>query len=482
MSTFSKSRVKAGLLLGIATFALASCGGGADSSSTASDGSSTDFVYQNYDIGLYGNPEDLNTTITIWVTSSGTNLQWIGVLAREFNKFYPNIKIEGTTSGQGDYDGIKDKIDRTIAAGGSGLPNLAYCYPDHVSDYIEAEAVIPMDGFVKDPVIGLEGSYSEEGITYLGVDDFVKSYWNEGLAYQTEGLYSLPWTKSTELLFYNRDLFQEFGLTEPNGNMTWEDMWDLCQQVQDACAGVVNNWHAPLGYDSDSNLFITMCKQMGIPYTDNTQEMPLLWNNDQAKSMVRELKGYYDKGLLRTKLTSGNNTYTSSFFEEGRAAMMISSSGGTSYADTPNFEVGVCAAPHIEGQDPAYVSQGPSLCFFGNGSWEQRYASWLFYRFCTSSENSAYIATQSTGYDPVRISSYETDYYKTWLQDQGDRLYGRASKVTASIRDDTFYTDVFPGSAVCRDEVGNILGNVFLDTMSIDDAFQYSFNQSVNAL
>ena len=135
-----------------------------------------------------------------------------------------------------------------------------------------------------------------------------------------------------------------------------------------------------------------------------------------------------------------------------------------------------------------YVSQGPSICFFSNSSWEERYAAWLFYRFCTSAENSAYIATSSSGYDPVRQSSYTCDYYTSWLEGNADSLFGRASQVTRSISDHTFYTDVFPGSAVCRTQVGNIIGNVFLNTNNysidqlIESAFTDAYNQCMAAI
>ena len=439
------------------------------------------FEYQAYDETVYGDPADIEATVTMWHTLGSGNKAWLDSLINRFESLYPNITIEDGE--QGDYDTLKGKIDRVIAAGGTELPTIAYCYPDHVADYIEGGAVIPLDDFVTDPTIGFEGTYREEGMSYLGADDFVQSYWNEGQAYQVEGLYSLPWTKSTELLFYNQDLFNENGWTVPT---TWEDMWDLCERIQETCSATVPNWYAPLGYDSDSNLFITMCRQNGIDYTDNAASNPILFDNNEAREMVKDLKEKYDAGLIRTKLSGPNNSYTSSYFDQGQVAMMISSSGGTSYANTVNFTVGVAPAPYSLEQE--YVSQGPSICFFSNSSWEERYAAWLFYRFCTSAENSAYIATSSSGYDPVRQSSYTCDYYTSWLEGNADSLFGRASQVTRSISDHTFYTDVFPGSAVCRTQVGNIIGNVFLNTNNysidqlIESAFTDAYNQCMAAI
>ena len=472
--------LKKGILgLGLCAFlaGVASCG---PISSTSSDpaGNGASFSYQPYDTSVYGDPSQLTATVYFWHTLGQNNRGWLETLINEFNKIYPNIRIQA--SQQGSYDDIKTKIDRAIAAGGTELPTMAYCYPDHVADYIASGAVIPMDGFVDDETIGFtveDGSHVEDGETVYGAGDFVQTYWNEGKAYQKEGLYSLPWTKSTELLFYNKDLFDQQGWTVPT---TWEDMWNLCRIINEDWGSQVDGWYAPLGYDSDENMFITFCRQNDIPYTSNESDNRVLFNNDQAKSMVTTLKGYYDEGLFKTKGTGPNNTYTSSFFESGQVAMMISSSGGTSYANTPNFNVGVAPAPYSGEAD--YVSQGPSLCFFANSSWEQRYAAWLFYRFCTESTNSALIATSSTGYDPVRISSYETEYYLNWVDDQKDSLFGQASQVTEEIRDDTFFTPVFPGSATCRTEVGGILTNVLLGTRTVDQAFSEAYSRCIAAL
>ncbi len=442
------------------------------------------YSYVPYEEATYGKPEELEATVTLWHTLGQNNRGWLETLIREFNRLYPNITIDHDQ--QGSYDDIKVKIDRAIQAGGTELPTMAYCYPDHVSDYIDAGAVIPMDGFVDDPLIGFteaDGSHVEGGKTLSGADDFVKTYWEEGQAYQTSGLYSLPWTKSTELLFYNKDIFDD----HPDWAVptTWEDMWSLCERINEEYLPELSSkeqeeWKAPLGYDSDENLFITFAMQNGIPYTSNGSGDRVLFNNDEAKEMVTGLKSHFDAGHFITKGVSENNAYTSTFFEKGQVLMMVSSSGGTSYANTINFNVGVAPAPY--GDEAAYVSQGPSICFFSRASWEERYAGWLFYRFCTKAENSALIATSSTGYDPVRVSSYESDYYQNWLTENGDSLFGKASSVTSQIRDDTFFTPVFPGSAVCRTEVGKLVTNVLLGTQTVDQAFTDAYNRCIAAL
>ena len=85
-------------------------------------GGDTTFTYQPYDTAVYGDPSQLDTTVYFWHTLGQNNRAWLETLIVEFNKLYPNIRIQA--SQQGSYDDIKLKIDRAIAAGGTDLPTI----------------------------------------------------------------------------------------------------------------------------------------------------------------------------------------------------------------------------------------------------------------------------------------------------------------------------------------------------------------------
>jgi hypothetical protein len=53
----------------------------------------------------------------------------------------------------------------------------------------------------------------------------------------------------------------------------------------------------PLGYDSDSNFYITLSEQKGIPFTSATGDH-YLFNNAGAKAMVTDLKTNMTKATL----------------------------------------------------------------------------------------------------------------------------------------------------------------------------------------
>ena len=71
-------------------------------------------------------------------------------------------------------------------------------------------------------------------------------------------MYTLPMSKSTEVLYYNKTFFDANGLTPPT---TWDEMEALCNKIVE-----IDPYSIPLGYDSENNWFITMTEQLKTPW------------------------------------------------------------------------------------------------------------------------------------------------------------------------------------------------------------------------
>ncbi len=422
---------------------------------------------------------DSKVTIEFWHTMGKANQDILEEMIKSFNKLYPNIEIK-QSSAAGGYDDLQTLILKNVRQG--TLPTMAFCYPDHVAEYLSAGnggIVTDLSSFINDSEIGFtkeEGSHTDEnGKEVYGKDDFVKTFWEEGSNYTKEGVYSVPFAKSTEALFYNKDVFDENGWEVPQ---TWDQMWALCEEIKAAYPEVT-----PLGYDSDSNLFISLCEQMDIPFTSATGSTHYLFDNTKAKAMVTDLKEKYDKGYFITKGSTGNNTYTSTKFTSQELMMSIGSTGGTTYQQTSNFTVGVAETPAYDLTKKAVISQGPSICFFnstGNkSSTAQLRAAWQFYKFISSAENST-LYSVSTGYQPVRTSSYQTETYKKYSSDTSN-LLSQVAKVSSGMLDSYFNSPVFVGSAKARNEVGSLISAVLLGSKSVDQAFTDALSNCVNS-
>ena len=146
-------------------------------------------------------------TITFYNTM-GANLA--GVLETyiaEFNKLYPNITIQSTQVGG--YDDVREQIVTEISIGGQ--PNIAYCYPDHVALYNLAEAVTTLDSLIESDVEieRADGTTEILGLTEEQKADFIEGYYNEGKQFGDGLMYTMPLSKSTEVLYYNKTFFEE---------------------------------------------------------------------------------------------------------------------------------------------------------------------------------------------------------------------------------------------------------------------------------
>jgi ABC-type sugar transport system, periplasmic component len=474
------------VLLFVSLLGLSACGDPktSDASSTAasstaptSTSSTTSSVASSASSGSSEKVE-----ITFWHTMGHNNATLLDNMISRFQAKYPNITVNAT-SAAGSYDDLESLILSAIPA--NTTPTMAFCYPDHVAEYIEKnKAVVDLTSFMNDPEIGFQesdGSHKDnDGNVLSGKDDYVKSFWDEGSSYTTSGVYSVPFAKSTEALFYNKTVFDQKGWEVPQ---TWDQMWDLCATIRAAYPdkGADGKYtYYPLGYDSDSNMYITLSQQMGIPFTSATGDH-YLFNNDQAKDMVRKLKTNYDAGYFVTKGTSANSTFTSTKFTAGEILMSIGSTGGTTYNQTGNFTVGVAVPPSIDLDKPAVISQGPSICFFNQATAAQKRAAWLFYRFISTAENSTYYAV-STGYQPVRTSSYSTAIYTSFVNAAaGDRtIFNDVASTTLNMQTSYFNSPVFVGSAKARNEMTGLMSSVLLGSKTVDNAFNDAMSNCLN--
>ncbi len=425
---------------------------------TESDGSVVPPAKENYDIpaeGYDGKP----VTITFY-HSMGAKLQ--GVLEtyiKEFNKLYPNITIEHST--KGDYDGVRDLISTELTAGNQ--PNIAYCYPDHVALYNVAKAVVPLDSFIESTIKVTDalGNESVLGFTEAQIADFIPGYYKEGAAFDTAGtMYTLPMSKSTEALYYNKTFFDQHGLSVPT---TWDEMLSVCEQIQ-----AIDSNCIPLGYDSESNLFITMCEQYGSPYTSLDSKNHYLFDNETNHNFVKMFGDWYNMGYMTTEALYG--AYTSGLFtatgDDLRCYMVIGSTGGASYQTPPKdsegkplFECAMATPPQVDPANPKVISQGPSLCIFKDKNPQEVVASWLFVKFLTTNLEFQAEFSMASGYAPVIQSVQSNQAYQDWLNAANgyNNLTAMSVKLALSQSDAYFVSPAFNGSSEARDQVGILM-------------------------
>ncbi len=411
---------------------------------------------------------------------------------KDFNKIYPNIKIEHDNT-VNNYDTLKKNISTELKTN-SG-PCVAYCYPDHVASYNNTNKVIALNKYIESTEtvpVGKFGNTTEQPIA-LDTSDFVTEFYNEGkdsFGPNNTKMYTLPFAKSSEVMFCNNDFFvannlqvpthwwctaetaanADCGCTNVEGCPT--SMETICKKIKEIDPDCV-----PLGYDSDSNLFITMCEQVGAEYT-STEGAKFLFNNEKAKAFVRKLNEWYRKGWLLTQGTNDDN-YTSKLFtaiDGQKVYMCIGSTGGATYQipEGGAFEVKVAPIPQHNPAQPKVISQGPNLCMLynkNNNTPDQQLAAWLWIRFMTTNLRLQAGVSTANGYAPVTISAQTDPTYVSQYLDKanGRTLVGALAVKQCIAQANAYYTSpAFNGSSVAREQVGIMLANCLQLTGSVE--------------
>ena len=431
--------------------------------------------------------------VNFWVTMNPTITDRIISYANNFSKVIKQtdgVDVTVNVTYQGGYSDVMEKIVTGYSTGNT--PTIVVAYPDHVAEYLtyNEDFVVNLDKYINDPEVTF-GTDPLLGDDIEGTDDFIESYFQEGQNYLVDGTYSLPLQKSTELMYYNKNVvekllapkFKEPGETMSHfmNNLTWDTFMEMCEDVRkDIDNGGTtygNTLQVPAYYDSDGNFFITQSFQRGIPYVSYDKEQgqaQILFDNADSKKMIKDLadlNGYdKNKALMWTK-GSNEDKYGSDAFKNWETLFSIASTGGAGYQSSEVFQVGVCPIPAVDPENRQYVSQGVTLALLNNiGLSEAKNEmatlyGWKFLKYLTTPDVNTDICLTSQGYLPVRHSAIDSDDYQEFLADADEDLIpGAARCVIEQLKYNYFNSPVFKGSAYAREQVGGIVTQALLAT------------------
>ncbi len=398
----------------------------------------------------------------------------------EFNALYPNIHIEHEQVGN--YDDVRNQIKTQITVGNQ--PNIAYCYPDHVALYNMAKAVVTLDDLIASDITVTrnDGTTETLGLTDAQIADFIQGYYNEGKQFGDGKMYTMPLSKSTEVLYYNKTFFEANEIEVPT---TWDELEAVCAKIKQLDPNSV-----PLGYDSESNWFITMCEQLKLPYTSATGEH-FRFNTAENRAFVAEFREWYQKGYFTTQEILGS--YTSELFKatenENRSYMSIGSSAGATHQrptkgdDGYPFDVGIAPIPQADASNPKVISQGPSLCIFNKANPQEVVASWLFVKFLTTTVAFQADFSMASGYVPVIKSVADHPVYAAFLDgaNGGDNIAALSAKVCLAQEASYYTSPAFNGSSTAREQVGLLLQTCFVspDGGDVDAMIKKAFDAAI---
>jgi len=322
--------------------------------------------------------------LTFWHTQTGDNAKTLQAIINDFHKDNPTITIKAEYVGS--YTDLYKKAMAAISGG--GLPDLAVAYESMVADYMDANAVVPVDDYVKSTKFGL---------TKAETDDFVPAFWEANKYPQFKNqMLSFPFTKSMLAMYYNADLLKAAGITK--APETWDDFQVACDALQKnnvKClaiavdASTIDGWIYSRGGTLLSD-DLKSVKFNAAPAYDSLTMIQSLVKKGEAYQISKQYADQADFGAQR-------------------AAFAFATTAGLTFWNKEvggKFNWGIAVLPHAKDVKPVTVQYGGNIAIFKSTP-EKQLAAWKFVKYFTSKDVTARWAAASN-YTPVRLSAFDT--------------------------------------------------------------------------
>lgn len=417
-------------------FVLAACGGTSTNETTPTDETtpaddSTDTSDNAEAPATVTEP----TTIVFWHGMNGEQEVALTEMTQKFMDENENITVD--LQNQGNYGDLQQKLTATTTSP-SDLPTMTQAYPDWMFNPIQ-------DGLVYDLT-----SYTESLDNY---DDIIEGFRN-GTVIDGK-VYSMPFNKSTEVLWYNEDIFNELGLEVPT---TYDELAEVSKAIYEA-KGI-----AGTGWDSLSNYYTTYINSKGQVYDSNF---------DVTSDVSKEAVNYHLDGVKEGYfMIAGTDAYMSGHLGSENVAMYIGSNAGETYVlDAADGKFTAKAAP---APTDVSIQQGTDVFVFDSADENQKAAALQYISFLTSTEEQIFWGI-NTGYIPARTSALESNEY-----------VNSGSLVAPIIEDSTqnlFNNPVVRGANDAYREAGTVMEQILADPQNADvDAILANFQNTLRGI
>ena len=314
--------------------------------------------------------------ISFWHAMSGDLEKTLEKLTDKFMEANPNITV--TLQNQSSYNDLQQKMTATLASP-KDLPTLTQAYPHWMINAMQDELLVDLKPYIENETIGSEN-----------YNDMLEGF---KTASEIDGkIYGMPFNKSTEVIWYNKTLFDELGLEVPT---TFEEFAQVAKTITEK-KGIVG-----AGFDALNNFYTTYLKNKGVDFNSKT---------DVTSAESVEAANYYLDGIKEGYFRiAGTDMYLSGPFANETLGMYVGSNAGESFVKQGvdgKFEIGVAPYPA-----ESVMQQGTDLYMFSNATAEQRTAAFEFLKFLTSTENQITWGVE-TGYIPATHAAISSDEYK----------------------------------------------------------------------
>ncbi len=317
--------------------------------------------------------------------------------AADFNA--QNDDVQVNVSYQGGYDDITAAVQTQILGTGEG-PDVAVMLSIDLQTFVDNGFIVPVQPFIDE---------MPDGDAY--VEDFFPAFMRNSV--DGEGtVWSVPFQRSTPVLYYNKDLFAEVGLDPEAAPANREELVEFGQALT-----------LP-----DGERWGLLIPSSGFPYwlfqgfaIGNGQNVvgdrpdEVFFNAPEVVSALEDFIALADDAQIMPDgvIVWGD---APAAFTSGQAAMIYHTTGSlTNILANADFEVGVGYLPAGDVSFGAPTGGG-NLYIFSTSTPEEQAAAWRWIQFLTTPEAQA-TWTIGTGYIAARESSWETEELQALVEE-----------------------------------------------------------------
>ncbi|SFM23173.1 ABC transporter substrate-binding protein [Salibacterium qingdaonense] len=361
MKLFAKSL---GLVSAVITFmVLGACG--------SNDGSTSSSEEEN-------NEGDSADEILVWDYFTGVQQEKFYELVEEYNNSQDEVIVKTEYV---PFDEIKKQL--SVGSAGSNLPDMVFM--DNVDNAAFAEQGILTD-------------LTEQIENWDQTEQFLEGPLDSTM-YDGK-YYGLPVTSNTLGLYYNEDMFEEAGISNPPE--TWSDLKDTASQLTQ---GSVQGFGMSAAKSEESTFqFYPFLLSAGADYKSLGSD-----GATQALSLVNEL---VDNGSMSSSVINATQDDLARQFSTGNLAMMINGTWNIERikSENPDLHFNIAEIPKAEKH--ASTLGGANLTSVAGGNVE---ASWDFMKWLTSPEQLTDYTAETGVFPPRQDILNESNH---WSEDK----------------------------------------------------------------
>lgn len=210
--------------------------------------------------------EEKREPVTVTAAVDGAyNEQFDKLLTEHVTKKYPHITLKMMRPADG------NTLDNLIIAG--TVPDIIFTFNGNLSSYRTRGLLYDMNALIK------ENKFS--------LDRFEPNYITDvKIASTNDELYALPYETTFHALYYNKNIFDKFGVDYPKDGMTWDQTVELGKRVTRFESGTQYR-----GLDPGAGI-VWISQPLSLAAVDYKTEKAAI-NNDQWKKIFELVKTIY---------------------------------------------------------------------------------------------------------------------------------------------------------------------------------------------